>query len=266
MKKRIVALLCGLSAAGLSSTAGADLPDVRARGTLRVAAVLDPNRPEFFAERPDLPPGFDHEILKGFADLHRLKLDVVPVASWDALIPALLSSKADVLAGRLTATETRRKSIDFTTEVFPYRLVVITRKPTKVVASVDDLRREKVGTMRGTTMAEVIASLGVPPDNVVDDIPAGGFVPALKSGRVTAVVWGVESAIASQKEDPDLQLGTFVGSPASLAFGVRKTDPALRAALDDYIEAFRKSPAWNRLLVKYFGASAPAILKSARGE
>jgi polar amino acid transport system substrate-binding protein len=231
-----------------------------------VGAVLDPNRPEFFTDRPGLPPGFDHEILQGFADLQRLKLDVVPVATWDALIPALLSGKADVLAGRLTATDSRRKSIDFTTEVFPYRLVVITRKPAKVVSSVAELLREKVGTMKGTIMAEVIAGLGVPPDNVVDDIQPGGLVPALESGRVTAVVWGVESAIASQNEDPDLQLGMFVGSPGSLAFGVRKTDPALAAALNEYVEAFRRSPAWNRLVVKYFGASAPAILKKARGE
>jgi ABC-type amino acid transport substrate-binding protein len=265
MTSRIVALLCWLAAAG-ASTFAADLPDVRARGTLRVAAVLDPNRPEFFADRPELPPGFDHEILQGFAEKNRLQLDVVPVAGWDAIVPALLSGKADVAAGRLTDTETRRKSIDFTVEVFPSRLVVITRKPHRVVATVDELLGEKVGTMKGTSMAEAIATLGVPRENVVDDIPTGGFVAALKSGRVTAVVWGVESAIASQREDPELQLGTFVGSHASLAFGVRKTDPALAAALNEYVEAFRKSPAWNRLVVKYFGESAPAILRKARGE
>lgn len=266
MKRHIVPLLWCVAAAGLSTATAADLPELRARGTLRVAAVLDPNRPEFFADRPGLPPGFDHEILQGFSDLHRLKLQVVPVAGWDALIPTVLAGRADVIAGRFTATDTRRKSIDFTNEVFPYRLVVITRRPTKVVATEDELRTLKVGTMKGTNMAEVIAGLGVPPENVDDDILPGGFVPALKSGRVTAVVWGVESAIASQKEDPDLQLGTFVGPPASLAFGVRKTDPALLAALNDYVDAFRRSPAWSRLVVKYFGASAPAILKKARGE
>ena len=264
MRQRIVALLCCMAAA-FAAPAAADLAEIRARGTLRVAAVLDPNRPEFFSDRPGLP-GFDREILQGFAEKNKLELEVVPMTGWDGLVPALVSNKADVAAGRLTDTATRRKSIDFTVEVFPSRLVVITRKPNKVVASAEELRREKVGTMKGTSMAEAIAALGVPRENVVDDIPAGGFVDALKSGRVTAVVWGVESAIASRREDPELQLGAFVGSHASLAFGVRKTDPALKAALDDYVEAFRRSPAWNRLVVKYFGESAPAILKKARGE
>ncbi|HEU5323373.1 MAG TPA: transporter substrate-binding domain-containing protein, partial [Methylomirabilota bacterium] len=240
--------------------------EVRARGTLRVVAVLDPKRPEFFATKPELPPGFDHEILQGFADLHRLQLQIVPAASWDELLPTLLAGKADVIGGRFTATEMRRKSIDFTSEVFPYRLVVMTRKPGPVVATLDDLRRQKVGTMKGTNMAETIATLGLPPENVDDAIPTGGFVEALRSGRVTAVLWGVESAIASQKDDPAIQLGTFVGAPGSLAFGVRKNDPGLLAALNAYVDNFRRSPAWSRLVVKYFGADAPAILKKARGE
>ncbi|HET8648176.1 MAG TPA: transporter substrate-binding domain-containing protein, partial [Vicinamibacteria bacterium] len=113
---------------------------------------------------------------------------------------------------------------------------------------------------------EALEEAGVPASARDESFPTGGYVEALKAGKATATVWGVESAIASQKEDPDLQLGTFVGSQGSLAFGVRKTDPALLAALNEYVEAFRKSPAWSRLVVKYFGESAPAILKKARGE
>jgi ABC-type amino acid transport substrate-binding protein len=262
----IRSLLPFLCAAALGAApAGADMSEVRTSGALRVLAVLDPNRPEFFSVRADLPPGFDHEILQGFADLHRLRLQVVSVPTWDALVPSLLAGKGDVVAGRFTATEGRRKTIDFTQEVFPYRLVVLTRKPRPAVTTMEELRREKVGTMKGTNLAEAIASLGLPAANVDDAIPTGGFVEALHSGRITAVVWGVESVIASQKEDPELQLGMFVGAPGSLAFGVRKSDTELRQALDAYVENFRKTTSWNRLVVKYFGDAAPEILKKARG-
>ena len=245
----------------------ADLDQVRARGTLRVLAVLDPNRPEFFSTRADRPPGFDHEILTAFSEAHRLRLEVVPVPTWSGLVPALLAGKGDVIAGRFTATDSRRKLIHFTSEVFPYRLVVITRRPHRVVNSLAELREEKVGTMKGTNLAEAIAGAGVPARNVVDDIPTGGFVDALRSGRVSAVVWGVESAIASrQKDDADIQIGMFLGSPSSLAFGVRKSDAALLAELNAYIEGFRMTPSWSRLVVKYFGDAAPDILRKARGE
>jgi ABC-type amino acid transport substrate-binding protein len=115
-------------------------------------------------------------------------------------------------------------------------------------------------------MNEVLEKLGVPAASRDETIPTGGYVEALKAGRVTAAVWGVESAIASQREDPALQLGVFVGEPGSLAYGVRKGDAALLGALNEFIGNLRRSPTWSRLVVKYFGEAAPEILRKARGE
>jgi ABC-type amino acid transport substrate-binding protein len=56
----------------------------------------------------------------------------------------------------------------------------------------------------------------------------------------------------------------FLGPPGSLAYGVRKGDTALLAALNSYIEGIRKTPTWSRLVVKYFGDDAPEILRKAR--
>lgn len=242
----------------------ADFDEVKKAGALRVVVNLDRRRPEFFAEPSSARPGFDQEVLRGFTALHRIALRPVFVNGWDALIPALLAGKGDLIAGRFTATDTRRKTIDFTAEVFPYRLVVITRKPRPVVETIEALRRERVGSSRGTIMVEVLEAAGVPASTRDDSIPTGGYVEALKAGRVTAAVWGVESAIASQQEDPDLQLGMFIGPPGSLAYGVRKGDAALLAALNKYIDDLRHSPTWSRLVVKYFGAQAPEILRKAR--
>ena len=251
--------------AGLAAALpAADLDDVKKAGAVRVIVNLDRRRPEFFADASSPRPGFDQEVLRGFAALHRVTLTPVFVNGWDALIPALLAGKGDVIAGRFTATDTRRKQIDFTHEVFPYRLVVITRKPRPVITTLEELRRERVGTSKGTTMVEALEAAGVPASARDETIPTGGYVDALKAGKVTAAVWGVESAIASQQEDPDLQLGMFIGPPGSLAYGVRKEDAALLKALNAYIDDLRHSPTWSRLVVKYFGAQAPEILKKAR--
>jgi ABC-type amino acid transport substrate-binding protein len=113
-------------------------------------------------------------------------------------------------------------------------------------------------------MAEAIAAAGVPPAHVDDAIPTGGFAEALKAGRITAAVWGVESAIAAQREDPAIQIGMFLGPPSSLAYAVRKDEGALLQALDDYISNLRRTPTWSRLVVEYFGAAALEVLKKAR--
>lgn len=255
-----------LSVLALASAgpAMADLEDVKKAGTLRVIVNLDRRRPEFFADPASARPGFDQEVLRGFASLHRVSLTPVFVNGWDALIPALLAGKGDVIAGRFSATDARRKSIDFTVEVFPYRLVVITRKPNRVIRTVEELKEEKIATSKGTIMVEALDAAGVPASARDETVPTGGYVEALQSGKATAALWGVESAIASQQEDPDLQLGMFIGPPGMLAYGVRKRDAALLRALNEYVDDVRHTPTWSRLVVKYFGDKAPEILKKAR--
>lgn len=243
---------------------GFDFAEIKANGTLRVLVMPDTKRPEFYSIRPGTAPGFDAEMLEGFARLHRLKLEVVPQSGWDALIPALLDKKGELIAGRFTATEGRKKVVLFTSEVFPTRNVVINRRPRKPILTLELLKAEKVGTNKGSSMAEAIAAAGVP--NVDEGIPPGAYHEALKSGRITAALWGVESAIALQKEDPEIQLGMFLGPPASLAYAVRKDEPELRKALNEYIENVRRTQTWSRLVVKYFGEAAPEILKKARAE
>lgn len=239
-----------------------DLDAITKRGALRVLAVVIAEEPFFVSLKPGAPPGFDQEMLDGFAKLHRLRLEIVPISGYDALIPALLKAKGDVIAGAFTATEARKKQIAFTEEVFPTRNVVYTRKPAKPIQSVEELRAAKVGTYKGTSMADALAAAGV--TGVDDAIELGGFPAALKAGRITAAVDGVEAALIAALSDRDLQMGMFLGAPESLAYGVRKEDAKLFGALNGYITNIRKTQTWSRLVIKYFGDTAPEILKKAR--
>jgi membrane-bound lytic murein transglycosylase F len=252
-------LTCAAASAG-----AADLGELQGRGELKVLAVN--GNPYFVAFDPAAPPGFDREILDGFARLKGLSVKLVEVPSWEGLIPALTSGKGDVIAGGLTVTPPRKAQIDFTIEVFPTRNVVITRKPRRVVSTLEELRQERVGTIKGTSLAQAVADAKVPPKNVDESIAPSAFGEALKSGKVTALVDGVEDALLLQQKDPDIELGLFLGSPESLAFAVRKDSPQLHQALDEYLSNFRRTPTWNRLLVKYFGGSAVEVLRRARAE
>jgi ABC-type amino acid transport substrate-binding protein len=250
-------------AAAVGPGAG-DLAEVQKSGVLRVLAVVVEDEPEFFSLKAGGAPGLDHEILDGFVRLHKLKLEVVRIDSWDALIPALNKGRGDVIAGRFTATEARRKLIDFSVEVFPTRNVVVTRKPHRAVASLEDLAGDKIGVVKGSSLAEAVAQARLTGVTVDDGIPSGGALTALRSGRITATVDELAGAMISRRRDPDLQIGMFLGGRDSYAYGVRRGDDGLRKNLDDYLENLRRTPTWNRLVVKYFGDSAPEILKKAR--
>ena len=96
----------------------ADLPEIQTSGSLRVLVVLDAHRREFFALDVKMP-GFDREIIEGFAQVRGLKVEVINLPSFDDLIPALLDHRGDIIAAGYRDSDTRRKSIAFTDEVFP---------------------------------------------------------------------------------------------------------------------------------------------------
>ena len=164
------------------------------------------------------------------------------------------------------ASEARRKQVSFTSELFPIRHVVVTRRPHLAVGSIDELRRTRVGTEQGTSWAEEVRAAGVPAENVVDSFGSTDAVlRALADQSVSATVMSVVWAMVAQKRDPSLELGLLLGAPTSVAFAVRRDEPQLLAALDSYVVNVRRTPTWSRLVVKYFGESGLEILKKSRG-
>ncbi len=238
-----------------------DLPAVRQEGILRVLLVPTELEPEFADLRSKSRPGFDLEILQGFARAQKVKLEIVKIDGWDKLIPALLAGRGDVIAGRFTDTAARRRQIRFTQPVFPTAVVVVTRKPHRAVNTLAELRSERIGTIRGTSMDEELAAAKIRGKIDYTTLEKKALSAALKAGDITAAAWGFEGALAAAKRDRDLQIGMRLGRPASLAYGVRKGDDTLRAALDAHIQMMRGTGAWQRLVVRYLGESAAKILK-----
>ncbi len=111
MRRALAPLFCAVLA---PLTAWAqDLPEIKASGKLRVLAVTVTEGPQFMAFPGSPEPGFDAEILSGFARLHGLTIERVPVASWDALATALTRGQGDLVAGGYTDPAARREAVDF---------------------------------------------------------------------------------------------------------------------------------------------------------
>jgi ABC-type amino acid transport substrate-binding protein len=261
----LLLLAAVLGVAASNAAASEDLPQLRTRGTLRVVVWKD-NLPELFAVKPGAEAsGLEQELLQGFANLHKLKIEVVAVPELEDRVPALLAAKGDLIAGGFVDTPARRQKVNFSTELFPIRHVVVTRKPHAGVDTITKLREEKVGTVAGSSWADEVKAAGVPEKNVdttfrsADDVLAG-----LKSGKVSAVVMSAVWAAVAARKDPALELGLFLGQPTSVGYAVRKDQPQLLAALDDYVTNVRRTPTWSRLVVKYFGESGLEILRRSR--
>jgi ABC-type amino acid transport substrate-binding protein len=257
LRTSLVATLLCLAAGGRA----ADFDDIRSRGSLRILAA-DDESPLWFSFRSEGEPGFEREVLEGFARVHKLKVELIPVERWDDAIPNLVKGRGDLLAG-INATEARRKLIDFSDELLPAKNVVVTRKPRDPVRTLEQLRSERLAVAPGTTWWDAAAAAGVPATQLVSVEDAAQAFEALRTGKATATVLDVVDFFFERRKDPALQIGVTLGSTLSSAWGVRKTDPALRQALNSYLVDLRKSQSWSRLIVKYFGEDALAVLGRA---
>lgn len=249
-------------AASALRAGGEDLPEIASRGVLRVLVSADES-PEAFSLVPDGPPGFDRELLEGFARLHGLRLEPVVVKRFADIIPRLKAGEGDVIAG-IIDTEARRKETAFTEEVLPARLVAVTREPRPAVAAVEGLAAETVGVVPGNAWAKAVADAGVPAARTVSFADVKALLAGLRDGRVTATVMSVVDFTMARRRDPALRAGVFVGSPGRGAWAVRQTDAALRRALDDYLAAARRSGSWSRLVIRYYGEDALEVLGPVR--
>jgi ABC-type amino acid transport substrate-binding protein len=255
-----LALLAGGALA--ASAPAMDLAEMRSRGSLRVLVAAD-EYPAWFSFVPGTEPGLERELIEGFARLHRMKLEPVPVTRFEDVIPMLQRGEGDVILG-INDTEARRKLIDFTHEVLPSRHVVVNRKPRRPVETVDAFRAERVGLQPGTSWEQSALEAGLPPARIERLPDFAAVLDSLRSGKITATVMSLSDFTLAVRKDADLQAGVFLGPPGSAAWGVRKSDGELKAALDAYVDSVRKTATWSRLVVKYFGEESLRVLGRAR--
>lgn len=249
-------------AAGLLALAGAvsaaDLPDIVNSGVLRVIVAAD-EAPETFSLRPGGDPGFERELLDGFARLHKVRVIPVTATGYAERIPMLQRGEGDVVAA-IFDTPDRRKLVDFTAEVMPTHNVVVTLDPREPVRTVDELRTLKVGVIKGAKPAEEAVQAGVPPSVLRAYERRDDLVAAMQEGAVTAAILPVSELAVAARKVTGLRAGATIGARGTVAWAVRMGDVALAAALNQYLENVRRGPTWSRLVVKYFGDQALLVL------
>ena len=257
--RAIAATLAATTLAG-GPVLSADLADIKSRGTLRVISVAD-EAPETFDLKGGARPGFERELVETFAHLQGLKIEVAPARGLPDRIPMLLAGRGDLVVAIFDTAE-RRQQVAFTSEIMPTYNVAVTLLPKPAPATLEELRREKVGVVRGAAPGDDAAAAGVKSLRRFDSL--GDMLPALAGEEITALVIPISEYALAAKREPRLTAGVAVGPSGTVAWAVRKEDVALRAALDEHLANVRKSASWNLLLVKYFGEQAPVVLGRRR--
>ena len=230
-----------------------DLPGLKERRRLRM--ITRNNAMTYFIHR-GRQVGFEYELIKEFADRHDLRLDIVIPDSHADLLSYLNEGKGDVVAAAMTITEERGKQAAFT---LPYNEVdelVVVRAEEDSIASLEDLAGRTVHVRASSSfyttlmaLADSIAGLQVVP--LPDDLETEDILAGVEAGRYDITLCD------SNLLDVELAYGralkaAFSIKPTVLGWAVRRDNPALLAALNQYVQEEKGGLFFNMMKKRYF--------------
>jgi polar amino acid transport system substrate-binding protein len=253
-----VLALCSVAGAHAQEAAPDSLlKQIRARGELKVGLEAGYMPFEMRDKRGGII-GFDVDMAKLMARKLGVKLTLVNT-QWDGIIPALLTSKFDVLMSGMTITEERAKQVDFSD---PYivigQSILIQPKLAATVKSVADLNDPKyiVVTKLGTT-GDLAAAEYLPHATIQKFETEAEAILQVRGGRASAFVYDLPyNAVYAARNPGQLVLLAKPFTREELGWAIRKGDPEWRAWLNEFLAGAHADKAYDALYGKWFERTA----------
>jgi membrane-bound lytic murein transglycosylase F len=217
-----------------------DLEAIRARGRLRVLAE---RASEDYLPR-DVDPLFRlRELARGFGRELRAPAVLVPVDSFEALIPALVEGRGDIIATNLTVTPSRKRRVAFTVPLATTREQIVARTG-DAPGSEAELAGRSLAVQRNTSfwdrardLTQRVRGLRLEPlpaeltrEEILDLVAEGGADLTIEDSNVLDVALGYR---------PELRAAFEVSGDQAIAWAVRRGNPRLLGALNAYLQRER---------------------------
>ena len=218
----------------------------------RLVMVTEATFPPYEFYRGSEIVGIDPEIVREVARRNNMQ-PVIEDMSFDSVITAVQSGKADVAASGITVTEDRRKMIDFTRSYAVAQQVIIVPIDS-AISGPEGLHGVRVGVQHGTTGdLHVTEHIGQP-----ERFSNGALaVAALAAGKLDAVVLDSAPAKEHVSGNPNLHILPEALTTEEYAMAISKSRPELLAMFNKTLAAMEADGTLARITESYMNA-APA--------
>lgn len=253
----LVAMMAVVTLAAGSVSAGA-LDEIQKRGKLRVG--MEPGYMPFeLTNQKGEIIGFDVDMAKKMAKAMEVELELVSTA-WDGIIPALLTSKFDIIMSGMTLTQQRNMSINF---ALPYivigQTVLVNNKHEGAVKSYADLNDPKytVASKLGTTGEQATKRM-IPKAKYISYETEQEGVLEVANGKIDAFIYDMPynaAAFTQRGQGKVFHLDTpFTYEP--LAWAVKKDDFNFVNWLNNFMIQVKNDGTYDKIYSKWFESDA----------
>jgi len=193
--------------------------------------------------------GFDIDLINEIAKIIGVKIEIKNIA-FDGLIPALQAKKVDLIIAGMTATEDRRKFVNFTEPYYTSKQAIIVPKDNTTIQTFDSLSGKKVGVVLGYTGDIAVTAI----DNITVQRYNGSSeaILALKANKVDAVVLDSEPAYNYALQNPELKMLETDLAEETYAIALGQEDTELLKRIDAALKTLKENGTYDTLYAKYF--------------
>ncbi|MFD0676359.1 MULTISPECIES: substrate-binding periplasmic protein [unclassified Paenibacillus] len=244
-------------AATASTAKSATVEEIKKKGKL-IIATSGNFRPITFMNEQSQIAGLDIDIGNMIAEKLGVKAEFVP-GNIAGLIPGLIAGKFDLVMSGLTATDERKKIIDFSVPYGKDGTIAATLQDNSKVEDATKLGGLVVGVIGGSGTHSVIKEIGGYKELKEYPGNAEAFTD-LKAGRIDTYAVGNIAAkdyIKNDKSDKALKLVGAVTAIKPMGVGIRKGEDELKGIIDTLIEEKLKDGTIDKLATKWVGAPLP---------
>jgi polar amino acid transport system substrate-binding protein len=234
-----------------------ELDDIAKAGVIKVG-IFEDFPPFSSADTEMKPQGYDIDVINLLAKGLNVKAELVGITGQNR-IPYLVEHKVNLLVS-VGKNPEREKVIDFTAAYAPYFIAVMGPKDV-AVASAADLKGKSIAVNRGTI--DDTSLTGVAPEGT--DIKRfsdyNGVISAFLSGQVQLMAVGNDVGASVLAKNPAIkpeQKFQLLNSPSNLA--VNKSQPKLRAKIDELVAAMKKDGSLDAISKKWLFQPLPSDL------
>ena len=193
--------------------------------------------------------GFDIELVGEIAKLINAEIEIEDMA-FDGLLPALQTKKIDLIIAGMTATEERKKNVNFSEPYYKSQQAIVVNNDENEISAFDNLVGKDVGVVLGYTgdiIVSEISNVRVQRYNATSEAIMG-----LKAKKVQAVVLDYEPAKNYSAQNSELKLIETDSESEEYAIAIRKEDTQLLDDINKALATLKENGTYDALLNKYF--------------
>jgi polar amino acid transport system substrate-binding protein len=240
------------------------------KGKVLKIGVSATREPFNFVDKNGRVTGHDGELARRIAvKLHR------PIEfsnmKFMALLPALQSGKVDMIVTGMTATDERRKAVDFSQPYFANAQIMMVKKSgsakaaakneSKKLASPDDLKDKRIGVLLGS-VHDTYATKHYPKAIILQYKSPPDLVMAIKSGKIDAAFYTTEVLLDMFRSDKELGMVGNCLFSVPIGIGFNKNNGKLREQFNQFLRQVKENGVFDDMVSRWItrgSAEAPEI-------